>query len=392
MSITSVGYPGSVFEADWARISSQQGADYGVLDGFSVEALSASSVTVRAGRAHGAGISDYMALDDTVTGLDAASTWYTICLERDWSANDNAGETTLVALAGGSSRAISPERVALPGTKDHQPIALVHRSASTITDIIDLRCWWGNGGMEAASVDALAYLSRRASLVKVGADEYRHDGTSWQKVTVSLSSQTTGVLPLLAGGTGANTQADARANLDVYSKAQSAALGTTNATPDTIVRRGSGGRTNVGDPTSAGHAATKKYVDDVVGGRAEKWPNRGTRSVTLRRPDTGNFAAGSFTTLISGSWAAPAGLWLIIWMPKVTCTVKTIAHLRGRVGDNVVTNDESWTVSPDIWPMSIATAVVHPGGTLSLSLAVQVSEGTGGAGPGSRITAVWVGP
>lgn len=191
-TITSTGYPGSILPAAWAQIVAAFGADYGIADAasFKVTSVAATDRTVRiaAGTAYGAGLLDVLDADDTVQ-LDVVASgarWDTVALRRTWGATN---ATTLVAIQGTATKAISAGRNADPGTVDDQPIALVQVTAGEQlpTDVVDLRCWRGNGGMIAANLEALSYLSRPGSAVWISGVLWEYqvatNGTvSWDRI------------------------------------------------------------------------------------------------------------------------------------------------------------------------------------------------------------------
>nr|WP_274635526.1 hypothetical protein [Microbacterium bovistercoris] len=166
MAITSKGYSGTVNYADWAQLASMLGAQYSVLG---VGALAASAgtgdreVKVSAGSAAGQGILDTSDAVASLTGAAVASgsRWDLVALRRDWTANDNAGESTLVLIQGSAAKAI-PTREMGPGVKDDQPLWLVRFTAGQTApqEFVDLRCWHGDGGLAAKNLMARDYLTR----------------------------------------------------------------------------------------------------------------------------------------------------------------------------------------------------------------------------------------
>lgn len=240
MTIDSVGYSGSIGWAQWAEMASKLGTDYGVVgeSDFQVSIYNgpAGEVRVKPGLAHGQGVVDAMDVETLVGGLDSPNTWYTIALRRDWTAGPGNEETSLIAIPGGASQAISGARLTGSGVVDDQPIALVFRSGITLTTIVDLRCWWGNGGLIAATSDALAYLGRPGSVAWVGNIPWRRVlGGAWlQRIqhegiaplpaskvdsgvfdlaripSLPASQIGSGVIPIARGGTGASTAGAAR--------------------------------------------------------------------------------------------------------------------------------------------------------------------------------------
>lgn len=194
---TSAGVPASlVTETDWALAHPQIGSTYGV-DGvgdFKVTAHPSTplAVNIAAGTAWGHGVLDISSATETVVcSAPAAGTsrYDLICLRRDWTPSVG-GPTTVTKVEGGSTKAIPAGRENEPGTLDDQPLALVLWTAGQTqpTQIIDLRCWPGDGGVLA--VDALArdYLTRIGTKVNIGGVIWQYtigsgDVLSWTRVS-----------------------------------------------------------------------------------------------------------------------------------------------------------------------------------------------------------------
>jgi len=196
MAIGSVGYSGSVGWAEWAQLMATLGVDYLVVGptdlATTITAASEGEVTVSMGTACGRGVMDVVDAPTVLSGLTAANTWYTVVVRRDWTPGPGSEETTLVAIAGGASRAIAAGRQVGVGTTDDQPIALVHRGAAALDQVVDLRAWYGNGLVQAASADALAYLNRPGSLVAIAGALWLFPvgGSSWELYSLPWGSVT----------------------------------------------------------------------------------------------------------------------------------------------------------------------------------------------------------
>lgn len=163
MALTSVGYDGSVDELEWALLTSSVGAEYAVRGAGDWRVTTVSgldrTVSIAAGSGYGHGVLDTTDAAEQVqlSTVASGSRWDTIVARRNWSTNT----TTLIAVQGTSSQGVSASRLTGPGVQDDQPIALVQVTAGQQlpTGIVDLRCWHGNGGLVAASQDALGYLT-----------------------------------------------------------------------------------------------------------------------------------------------------------------------------------------------------------------------------------------
>lgn len=182
MALTSVGYAGSVTSADWADLTAAFGAQYGVGGAADWKVTTVAgqdrTVSVAVGSGFGHGILDTTDAAETIqlATVGSGSRWDTIVARRTWA----TPVTTLIAVQGTSTRGISASRQSNPGVVDDQPIALVQVTAGQQlpTSVVDLRCWRGNGGMVAASNDALGYLDAAGSAVWV-------DGVEWVRQVAS---------------------------------------------------------------------------------------------------------------------------------------------------------------------------------------------------------------
>lgn len=178
MALTSVFYDGPVTETD--RAKSRTGApDYGVYgaDDFKVSTNGSVpfSTLLKAGRAHGWGVTDTAATDQTLVHDPVASgtRWDLVVVRRNWQPL-LGGPSTLAIIKGGAFTDM-PTRNIGPGVEDDQPIAMVGwKSGQTAPfQIIDLRCWASNGGLEIANEIAFEYLSTPGACVQF-------NGTTWR--------------------------------------------------------------------------------------------------------------------------------------------------------------------------------------------------------------------
>lgn len=178
MAITSIGYDGSVNEAQWAKLLPLAGsAHYGVAGAndwkITPHATLDRGVSIAAGSGWGQGVLDTSDATVSLQGatIGSGSRWDLVVARRNWAGT--GGSTTFV-LVGGSANKALPARNTTPGTLDDQPLALVQFTAGSTgaTAIIDLRCWGRNGGMTARDELALTYLKIPGSSVVI-------NGTQW---------------------------------------------------------------------------------------------------------------------------------------------------------------------------------------------------------------------
>lgn len=181
MAITSVGYDGTVDEAQWASMVSKIGGyEYGVdaAGHFAVtQSAGTRMISIAAGLAWGRGVMD---ISDaaSVIQLDAVTTgarYDLVALRRTWGPA-NGGPTELVVIKGTSAKAIPSGRQASPGVVDDQPLALVRVQAgsASIPEIIDLRLWGRNGGQLYARNDLVrSYIDAVGTELCVGTTEWQ---------------------------------------------------------------------------------------------------------------------------------------------------------------------------------------------------------------------------
>lgn len=182
---TSAATPASLItEVKWAKAHPHIGSStYGVdaATDFKVTAHPSTpyAVNVAVGKAWGYGILDESDAVETVTcPTPAAGTtrWDLICLRRNWGPLAG-GPTIVTSVQGGTVKAIPAGRQNTPGSLDDQPLALVQWTAGQTqpTQIVDLRCWAGNGGMFARDELALSYLAKLGASIKIGDNHWSYD-------------------------------------------------------------------------------------------------------------------------------------------------------------------------------------------------------------------------
>jgi len=108
----------------------------------------ARTVTIHEGRGFGCGVVDKTIEDETLqlAPVTTGTRWDLVAARRSWLTNP--GATTFTVVSGGSAPTLPMARYVSPGHIDDQPLALVPVTPEGINaaDIIDLRCWTGNGG------------------------------------------------------------------------------------------------------------------------------------------------------------------------------------------------------------------------------------------------------
>lgn len=184
MAITSVGYDGTVDEAQWASMVSKIGGyEYGVdkAGDFAVSQVSGTRmISIATGLAWGRGVMD---ISDaaTVIQLDPVSTgsrYDLIAIRRSWGPA-NGGPSELVVIKGTSAKALPSGRQSNPGITDDQPLALVRVQAgsASLPEIVDLRVWGRNGGQLYAKDDlARSYINAVGTEINVA-------GTLWERTS-----------------------------------------------------------------------------------------------------------------------------------------------------------------------------------------------------------------
>lgn len=182
MAITSVGYDGTVDEAQWASMVSKVGSyEYGIdkAGDFAVtQSAGTRMISIAAGLAWGRGIMDTSDAA-AVIQMDAVSTgsrYDLIALRRSWGPA-NGGPSEIVVIKGTSAKALPSGRQSNPGITDDQPIALVRVQAgsASIPEIVDLRVWGRNGGQMYAKDDLVrSYINAVGTEINVA-------GTLWER-------------------------------------------------------------------------------------------------------------------------------------------------------------------------------------------------------------------
>lgn len=168
----SYGYPNAGITADKLPIWQQPLARFtvGGPNDWKVSSLGSldRGIRVEAGTGSGDAVTDITTPYETMSlpKPDVAARWYLIVRRRNWS---GTGTTTLAAIVGtAAANPVLPSRLDEPGTRSDQPLAMVRvtQADSTVQQIIDLRCWASNGGVEVGHDLALSYLGTPGAVVK----------------------------------------------------------------------------------------------------------------------------------------------------------------------------------------------------------------------------------
>lgn len=180
MALTSVFYDGPATESD--RAANRAGAaDYGVYgaNDFKVTAHPSIpyAVLVKAGRAHGHGVTDMAEIDQVVNcpSLASGTRWDLIVVRRNWQP-ELGGPSVLVVLNAGSEAIIPASRKVGPGVEDDQPLFFVkwQGGISAPAEFIDMRVWAGNTGLVATSTKVMGYLGKVGTQIVINGVMWRY--------------------------------------------------------------------------------------------------------------------------------------------------------------------------------------------------------------------------
>lgn len=146
----SIGYDGSMTEAEFARLSQYLGGPHSVggADDWKVSIVSSGAdrtVNIAPGQGYGDGVLDKTVGTSSVQlpVVSVGSRWDLIVARRSWS--PPGGITSFTYVQGTSVAALPSGRKVSPGIESDQALALVRVSAgsSIPTSLIDLRTWTG---------------------------------------------------------------------------------------------------------------------------------------------------------------------------------------------------------------------------------------------------------
>jgi hypothetical protein len=149
VTFTSYGYDGSLSETGWAVLAQHLGVDqcvFGAADfATTIGGSGDRALTVAAGTAAGHGVADVSNATVNLNGgaVGSGTRWDTVALRRSWSGT--GGTSSVVLVAGGSSKALAAGLNVTPGTLADQPLALARFIAGSTAaqEVQDLRGWAG---------------------------------------------------------------------------------------------------------------------------------------------------------------------------------------------------------------------------------------------------------
>lgn len=131
---------------------------------------------------------------------DIESRWYLAVRRRNWQ---GIGTTVSVAIPGTGAKELptvgvgANQRRDKPGDESDQPVALVRvtQKDTTVQEIIDLRVWAHDGGVEAADKLALEFLKHPGAAVKIGRSMWRYElqaNSVWDWQEYPMAQEDTG--------------------------------------------------------------------------------------------------------------------------------------------------------------------------------------------------------
>lgn len=207
---SSLGYAGEVNELTgmnyWNRIGASK---YGVAGANDLKVSKTTGdrmLLVSSGIAWGHNIEDTLQTSVSVqlNSVSSGSRWDLIVVRRDVTAG-----TTIEVVQGTSSKTL-PSLTSTAASHPDQPLALcrVTADSTTVEEIVDLRCWASNGGVEVVDRLALDYLGTPGAAVKLGNTTWRYEARdnnvwAWDNGETRWADLTLGTTPGVAGVRGA---------------------------------------------------------------------------------------------------------------------------------------------------------------------------------------------
>ncbi len=171
--VTPVGYSGPVTNEEWAKFAGHMGTPYAVLPLLpsgtdpsgsfrpTKSTTVARSVRIAAGRAFGAGVIDTnnATVEFQLPTVSSGYRWYLVAIRRTWGSTK---ASSFVAIQSGTNANLPtiPARSIGAGVEDDQPIclALLKAGETEVQNIIDLRVFFGAGGLYAIDPTVTQYL------------------------------------------------------------------------------------------------------------------------------------------------------------------------------------------------------------------------------------------
>lgn len=146
MTMTSVGFDGTMDEQDWAKLAAFLGRPPCVENdaAWKVTAVVGPDRTVRiavgTGYADGVLSTSDATVDVQLAAIASGTRWDAVVARRDWTPTPGGG-TTFVAVSGTAAQALPAGLLSNPGVSSDQVLALVQLTAgqSTPTAVLDMR-------------------------------------------------------------------------------------------------------------------------------------------------------------------------------------------------------------------------------------------------------------
>jgi hypothetical protein len=187
VTITSIGYDGSITEVQWAKLAAYLGRTPCVADAaaWKVTAVVGPDRTVRVatGDGYASGVLDTSSatVDVQLATIASGTRWDAIVARRDWTPTPGGG-TTFTSVAGTSAQALPAGLLVNPGVVADQVLALVQLTAgqSTPTAVVDMRALPKNA-VTYPSTFSLPTAAPVGSTADVAGRQYTKDASGWAR-------------------------------------------------------------------------------------------------------------------------------------------------------------------------------------------------------------------
>lgn len=179
---TNVGFKGPITSAQTPKILGQS-SRYSIQGPGDLKVTAAAgtrTLSVAAGSAWGDGVLSTWTASSPLVGTAVASSGFrydTVFIRRTWQpASSPTGKAEIILVPGSAQREIYARttQAGVTGQTSDQPLALVRfdYNSNAVTEIVDLRCWGNDGGLYAASVEALQYLAEPGARVRIDRSDF----------------------------------------------------------------------------------------------------------------------------------------------------------------------------------------------------------------------------